>query len=122
MAKQKDDNHKGDGTPPQPPLNRRLYARFPVRLAAKITPKATGKEIEAEIRDISLGGALVAVDVPIKNEVRIRFSIDGVSCVFDAYVVREAEGPREVWLLYGIEFHPNPEMEKTLKGLLPPKS
>lgn len=105
-----------------PNINRRLYARFPVRLPVSLSP-VPGQELKGELFDIGMGGALVRSPVPIgPAEIRCRFALDGVELTFDAYIVRTADNPRESGLMYGLEFHPNPEMEQRLKGLLPPKS
>ena len=105
-----------------PNINRRLYARFPVRIPVSIFP-LPGQELKGELFDIGMGGALVRSPVPIgPAEVRCRFTLDGVELLFDAYIVRTADNPRESGLMYGLEFHPNPDMERRLKNLLPPKS
>ena len=104
-------------------LNRRLYARFPCKLPVMITLGPGTFELHGEVHDIGMGGALLRSPVPLNTkEVRVRFTIEGVECIFDGYIVRSVDNPRESGLFYGVEFHPNPDMEHKLKGLLPPKS
>ena len=104
------------------PLNRRLYARFPVRLSAKVSARPFPHEIHAEILDISLGGALMKVHLPLDNDIRLSFELGGTRCTFNATIAHQVPGADDQQPTYGVEFHPDPEMEMTLKRLLPPKS
>lgn len=102
--------------------NTRLYARFPVQLPAKVAARPFPREINAEILDIGVGGALVRVGPPLDGEIRLSFQLDGTRCAFDALIVREAQSPAgSDRMTYGVEFRYDPEMESRLKSLLPPK-
>jgi len=103
------------------PLDRRLYARFPVNLPAKVAAKPFPHEIGAEILDIGMGGARMRVRLPLDSAVRLSFDLSGVRCVFDADVVHQSDDSDPDRLTYGVEFRSNPEMEATLRRLLPPK-
>jgi len=108
---------------PPPLINRRLYARFPVKLKAKIVVKDSGKELDGEVLDVSVGGALLRVSGALVGDIRVSFNLDGVDCAFDARVVRSASKPKlGEKPKFGVEFHRDVAMQERLKSLLPPKN
>jgi len=103
------------------PLDRRLFARFPVKLPAKVAANPFPREINAEILDLGMGGAKMQVRLPLDSAIRLSFELGGVRCVFEADVVHQSEDSDPDRLTYGVEFRSNPEMEAALRRLLPPK-
>ena len=98
---------------------RRLYERFEVDLRVTIVSKPSDRAIEGEILNLGIGGALLRVRAALETEIRMTFQAGGVDCVLDAYVIRrEVDANDSDRARYGVEFHPNPEMEKKLKKIL----
>jgi len=96
-----------------------LYERFDVDLKVAIISKPSDRKVEADIINLGMGGALLRVRAVLETEIRMTFQSGGVECVLDAYVIRRDEDANDQdHAIYGVEFHPNPEMEKRLKKLL----
>ena len=88
-------------------------------LKAAILSKPSDRKVEGDIINLGMGGALLRVRAVLETEIRMTFESAGIECVLDAYVIRREEDANDQdHAIYGVEFHPNPEMEKRLKKML----
>lgn len=74
-------------------VNKRRHARYTVDKAAELDiPSAAGeRHVQAELHDISVGGAAIHTDAKLANDDFIRLRVEGMKPVL-ARVVRTYEG------------------------------
>lgn len=100
--------------------SKRLHPRYQCKLQAKVITLPSKRNVEGVLVDIGLGGALIQTHDSLETEVRMAFALEQVNYVLDAYVVRQL--PPDPSLpktnIYGLEFHPNPQIQDRLKILL----
>ena len=74
-------------------VNKRRHARYTVDKPAQLDiPAAAGeRHVEAELHDISVGGAAIHIDAKLANDDFVRLRVEGMKPVL-ARVVRTYEG------------------------------
>lgn len=99
----------------------RQYARYPCDLEARILSKDLRRPLEARVRNLSMGGAMVSLKTALPVS-RCRLEIlDGTDrAAVDARVVRDAgpdpKDPRA--RCYGLQFEFTPRTEPKLRALV----
>jgi len=100
-------------------LPRRVYARYPCSLKAGVRIPSKRGVLSADLREIGMGGALLALRVPVaERDIEVELpSAEGAVRVRSAVVRRLGRDPQApgTWL-YGVEFLPHfSERHKLLK-------
>ena len=73
-------------------VNKRRHTRYTVDKPAQLEfPAAAERQIQAELRDISVGGAAIHTDAKLENDQFVRLRVEGMKPVM-AQVVRTYEG------------------------------